>query len=212
MISYGASSYNQNLKLCFDQRNPKSWNGTNFYDLVTGLRDDNIGDPAWLNDIGYLTISMVISWYSAATGYADHPISKFNATLQNASMTFYMFQNYQGNGADGSWGFIAGNGSWTGLGSGGTLTFGAKQHIVLQYNAVDGAQTWFNGSKNGGRGANGILGNSHTAATGTIGFEGANPNGNGHTKMYHLSMWNAELPDDEISRQYTYLKNAYGVL
>lgn len=209
MISYGASSYNQNLKLCFDQRNPKSWNGTNFYDLVTGLRDDNIGDPAWLNNIGYLTISMIVNRYQTAGGYADHPISKFNATLQNASMTFYSFQ---AGGGEGNWNFIAGNGGWTGLGNGGVLTLGTLHHIVLQYNAVDGAQTWFNGSKNGGRGANGILGNSHTAATSGISFEGTNPNGNGHTKMYHLSMWNTELPDDEISRQYTYLKNAYGVL
>lgn len=212
MIAHGPTSYNQNLKLCFDQRNPKSWNGTIFTDLVSKNDANNIGDPAWLNNIGYTTISMVVQWYQAATGYADHPISKFNATLQNASMTFYMFQNYQGNGADGSWQFIAGNGGWTGLGSGGTLTFGAKHHIVLQFNSVDGAQTWFNGSKNGGRGAGGILGNSHTAGTSAIGFEGANPNGNGHTKMYHLSWWNCELPDDEISRQYTYLQNAYGVV
>lgn len=212
MIAHGQRSYSENLKLCFDQQNPKSWNGTIFTDLITRNDANNIGDPAWLNNIRYTTISMVVSWYAAATGYADHPISKFNYTLQNASMTFYMFQNYQNNGADGSAVFIAGNGGWTGLGNGFNLTFGAKHHIVLQFNSVDGAQTWFNGIKNGGRGAGGILGNSHTAGTGGIGFEGANPSGNGHTKMYHLSWWNCELPDSEIVKQYNWLKSAYGVV
>lgn len=212
MIAYGPRTYPDNLKLCFDERNPKSWNGSIFTDLITGNDANNIGDPAWLNNIGYLTISMVIQWYAAATGYADHPISKFNSTLQNASMTFYMFQNYQGNGADGSAAFIAGNGGWTGLGGGFGLTYQAKHHIVLQFNSVDGSQTWFNGSKNGGRGAGGILGNSHTAGTGAIGFEGANPNGNGHSKLHHLSMWNCELPDSEIVKQYNWLKGAYGVV
>lgn len=212
MVSYGTSSYQDNLRLCFDSRNPKSWNGSIFTDLVSGNTADNIGDPAWLNNIRYTTISMVIEWYQTATGYADHPISKFNTTLQNASMTFYMFQNYQNNGSDGYWNFIAGNGVWTSLGNGGSLTYQTKQHIVLQFNTYDGAQTWFNGSKNGGRGAGGILGNSHTAATSGIGFEGANPNGNGHTKLYHLSWWDCELPDSEIVKQYNYLKSSYGVL
>ena len=209
MVSYGPTSYNENLMLCFDQQNSKSWNGSIFTDLVTGNNADNIGDPAWLNNIGYTTISMVVNRYQTAGGYADHPISKFNATLQNASMTFYSFQAA---GGEGNWNFIAGNGNWTGLGNGGVLTLGTLHHIVLQYNAVDGAQTWFNGSKNGGRGANGILGNSHTAGTSAIGFEGANPNGNGHTKIHHLSWWNRELPDDEIINQYNRLKSAYGVL
>ena len=75
-----------------------------------------------------------------------------------------------------------------------------------------GSQTWFNGAKNGGRGAGGILGNSHVAGTSGIGFEGANPSGNGHTRMHHLSMWNTELPDDEIGRQYNMLKQMYGVV
>ena len=212
MVSYGPTSYNQNLQLCFDQQNPKSWNGSIYTDLVTGNNADNIGDPAWLNNIGYTTISMVIQWYQLAYGYADHPISKFNATLQNASMTFYMFQNFNGNNQDGIAAFIAGNGGWTGLGNGFGLTLGSKHHIVLQYNAVDGAQTWFNGTKNGGRGANGILGNSHTAGTSAIGFEGANPNGNGHSKLHHLSWWNCELSDAEIINQYNRLKGVYGVV
>ena len=70
----------------------------------------------------------------------------------------------------------------------------------------------FNGSKNGGRGANGILGNSHTSGTGGIGFEGANPIGNGHTRMHHLSWWNCELPDSEITKQYNYLKSVYNLV
>lgn len=212
MIAYGPSTFQQNLKLCFDSRNPKSWDGTIFTDLVTRNDANNIGNPDWLNNIRYTTISMVVQWYQLAYGYADHPISKFNSTLQNASMTFYMFQNYQGNNADGSAAFIAGNGGWTGLGNGFSLTFGAKHHIVLQFNTVDGAQTWFNGTKNGGRGAAGILGNSHTASTSGIGFEGANPNGNGHTKLYHLSWWNCELPDNEITNQYNYLKSVYSLV
>lgn len=207
-----SSIYDQNLKLCFDSKHPKSWNGSLYYDLITGADYNNIGNPSWLNDIRFCTISIVMQWYQVATGYADHPISKFNSTLENASMTLYHFQNYQGNGADGIWQFIAGNGGWTSLGSSNTLTFGSKHHIVLQFNTVDGAQTWFNGTKNGGRGAGGILGNSHTAGTGSIGFEGANPNGNGHTKMYHLSWWNVELPDAEVIKQYNMLKTRHGVV
>jgi hypothetical protein len=201
-----------NLKLCFDANNTKSWDGTNYWDLVTGNRWDNIGDPAWFNNMGYVTVSLVIQWYQTGTGYADHPISKFNATLQNASMTFYMFQNYQNNGQDGQWAFIAGNGGWTGLGAGGVLTYGAMHHIVLQFNTQLGSQTWFNGQKNGGRGAGGILGNSHTASTSTVGFEGSCPAGNGHDKMYHLSIWNRELSDDEIKLQYNIMKQKYGVV
>ena len=137
MIIHGVNSSIDNLKLCFDSQNIKSWDGTNYYDTVTGTRWDSIGDPPWLDNIGYMTISLVIQWYQTGTGYADHPISKFNATLQNASMAFYMFQNYQSNGADGQWSFYAGNGSWTGLGNGGTLTFNAMHHIVLQFNSHD---------------------------------------------------------------------------
>lgn len=212
MIFYGNNSYQENLKLCFDQTNPKSWDGSYYYDLITGLREDYIGDPAWLNNIGYFTISIVLQWYQVSTGYADHPIAKWNGTLQNASITLYNFGNYQGNGQDGAWGFIAGNGSWTSVGAGGQMTFNAKHHIVLQYNAVEGGQTWFNGSKNGGRVANGILGNSHTSTTSAFGIEGANPNGNGHSKIYHLSIWNAELSDNEITKHYRWLKSRYGVV
>lgn len=204
----GYNSYSQDLKLCFDQRNARSWNGSLFYDLVTGADSNNIGDPAWLNNIGYLTISVVIQRYTTTAGYADHPIAKWNGTLQNASIILYNF----GAGSDGTWQFYAGNGSWTGVAGGGFLTMGAMHHIVLQYNAIDGGQSWFNGSKNGGRATAGILGNSHSSSTSGLGFEGASPNGNGHTKMYHLSMWNRELPDDEIVRQYTQLKGAYGVV
>jgi hypothetical protein len=212
MITYGMNGNIDNLKLCFDAQNPKSWDGTNYYDLVTGNNWNNIGNPPWFNNIGNMTISLVIEWYQMAYGYADHPISKFNATLQNASMTFYMFQNYQGNGADGQWAFIAGNGTWTGLGSSGQLTFGAKHHIVLQYGAQYGAQTWFNGQKNGGLGANGVLGSTYTAGTDPVNFEGSCPTGNGHDKMHHLSIWNRTLSDNEIVFQYNMLKNRYGVV
>ena len=86
MIAHGLSSYQNNLKLCFDSRNPKSWDGTIFTDLISRNDANNIGDPSWLNNIRYTTISMVIEWYQLAYGYADHPISKFNSTLQNASL------------------------------------------------------------------------------------------------------------------------------
>jgi len=209
MISAGYNPYSQDLKLCLDQRNTRSWNGSMFYDLVTGAAADSLGDPAWANNIGYLTISVVVQRYQTMADYADHPIYKWNGTLQNASFVLY---NFGATGGEGNWQFYTGNGTWTGVGAGGVLTLSTMHHIVLQYNAVDGGQTWFNGSKNGGRSTTGILGNSHTSTTSGLGFEGANPNGNGHTKMYHLSIWNRELPDDEIVRQYNQLKGAYGVL
>lgn len=211
-VGFGNSTYSPFLKLCFDANHTKSWSGSTFVDLITGNDANNIGNPDWLNNISFMTISVVLEWYAPATGYADHPISKFNSTLQNASMTLYHFQNYQNNGADGYWAFIAGNGGWTGLGNGGQLTYQARHHIALQFNMNTGSQTWFNGSKNGGRGVGGILGNSRVAGTGAIGFSGANPTGNGHTRMHHLSMWNSELPDDEIQRQYNMLKQRYGVV
>lgn len=183
-----------------------------YTDIITGRDQNNIGDPAWANNQGFLTISIVLQWYQAYTGYALHPISKFNATLQNASMTLYTFGNYQGNGADGSWQFIAGNTGWSGLGSGGSMTFNQRHHIVLQYDMNSGSQVWYNGAKNGGRGAGGILGSSRQAATGALGFSGASLFGNGQCKMYHLSWWNRELPDDEIVNQYNWLKKTYGVV
>lgn len=183
-----------------------------YYDIITGNDWNNIGDPAWANNQGFLTISVVLQWYQAYTGYALHPISKFNATLQNASMTLYTFGNYLGNGADGQWQFIAGNGGWTGLGSGGSMTFNQRHHIVLQYDMNTGAQPWFNGVKNGGLGAGGILGNSRTAGTGALSFSGASLAGNGQCRMYHLSWWNTRLPDSEIVNQYNWLKKTYGVV
>jgi hypothetical protein len=183
-----------------------------YYDIITGKEWGSIGDPAWANNQGFLTISIVLQWYQAYTGYALHPISKFNSTLQNASMTLYTFGNYSGNGADGQWQFIAGNGGWTGLGSGGAMTFNQKHHIVLQYDMNSGCQPWFNGVKNGGIGAGGILGNSHTAGTGALSFSGASLAGNGQCRMYHLSWWNCKLPDDEIVNQYNFLKSRYSVV
>lgn len=211
-VGFGNGGYSPFLRLCFDANHPGSWNGSNFTDLVSRKTDASMGNPAWMNNISFMTISIVLEWYAPATGYADHPIAKFNSTLQNASMTLYHFQNYQNNGSDGVWQFIAGNGNWTGIGNGGQLIYQARHHIVLQYDMNQGSQTWFNGTKNGGRGVGGILGNSYVAGTGDLSFSGANPNGNGHTRMHHLSMWNTELPDDEIQRQYSMLKQKYGVV
>lgn len=209
-ITQASSPY---LRLCFDSLHPRSWSGSgNYTDLITGNDWNNIGDPYWANNIGFCTISVVLEWYQAFTGYALHPISKFNATLQNASMTLYTFGNWQGNGQDGVWYFIAGNGGWTGLGAGGQLQFGQKHHIVMQYDMNAGAQTWFNGAKNGGLGAGGILGNSHTAGTGNLTFSSASPAGNGQCKMYHLSWWNTKLTDEEILVQYKMIKSRHGVV
>lgn len=211
MLHYNKNSDYNNLKLCFDSANKKSWDGAFYWDLVTGKRSDNIGDPSWFNNIGFMTISIVVEWYAPGTGYAYLPISKYNATLENASMTLYIFGNWQGNGSDGVWNFIAGNGGWGGIGIGGNLTLGSKHHIVLQYNNQTGGQTWFNGTKNGGRSATGILGNSHTASTSVVNFN-TNANGNGHDKMHHLSIWNKELSDADIILEYNTIKRKYGVV
>ena len=199
-----AMSFDPNYTLGYAQ------NGSTIYDMTGGSSySGNIyGNPSWANNISAVTICLLITKTGTGTGYANHPINKWNTAYNvNASFILYHFENYQGNGQDGvlGWYGYGTNSGWANIGTYGftTMTTGQTFWVALQYNSSQGGQAWVNGSKSGGRsGNNGNLGPT-TSTTYDINmylpYEGS-PIGTGYVS--HILFYNRELSDAELVRNY----------
>jgi hypothetical protein len=205
----GPNIVKDGLVLYYDRYNQNSYPtgiGNSMLDLsgVTNLNLSSYGvgsssGLSWANNITNITISILLEKTATTTEYAYHPVSKWSNTLETASFVLYHFGNYQGNGSDGLLGWYGGgSNSWKGLCFYGVMVTGNMWNIVMQYNSSLGAQPWTNGSKNGGRGGNGILGNG--GSTGDIGIYG--PDANGPVKVHQIMFYNRELTDAEIINNY----------
>jgi len=177
------------------------------YDLmsVNSYNGSIFGNQSWANNISNLTICCLLTKTATSTGYANHPINKWNTSYNvNASFILYHFENYQGNNQDGvlGWYGYGTNSGWANIGSYGftSLTVGQTKWIGLQYNSITGGQAWVNGSASGGRsGNNGVLGPT-TSGTGDMQLYIPSQQGTGY--ITHILFYNRELSNAEMVQNY----------
>jgi hypothetical protein len=192
-LNYSGSYPNNTGPTVYDLMSNNSFNGTIY------------GNPSWANNISQLTICLLLTKTSTGTGYANHPINKWNTAYNvNASFILYHFENYLGNNQDGvlGWYGCGTNSGWANIGTYGftTLTVGQTKWVALQYNSTQGGQSWVNGSKSGGRsGNNGILGSTSSA---TYDFQIYMPDQIGTGYINHILFYNRELTDSEMTQNY----------
>jgi hypothetical protein len=184
--------------------------GSTIHDLM-GSNSYNgtiYGNPSWANNISNLSICLLLTKTSTGTGYANHPINKWNTAYNvNASFILYHFENYQGNGADGvlGWYGYGSNSGWANIGSYGftTMSVGQTYWIGLQFNSTDGGQPWVNGNPSGGRSGNvGVLGPSTSYTSDMnlyIPYTGSQI-GTGY--ISHILFYNRELTNAEMVQNY----------
>lgn len=196
MDSSSTLSYPQNGGTIWDMSGGSSYSGLNF------------GNPSWANNMTAVTICALITKTHTGTGYANHPINKWNTNYNvNASFILYHFENYQGNGQDGKLGWYGygTNSGWANIGTYGftTMTVGQTSWVALQYNSTQGGQAWVNGSKSGGRsGNNGTLGPTTSPTYDMqiyIPYEGSQI-GTGY--ISHVLFYDRELSDAEMTQNY----------
>jgi hypothetical protein len=190
-------------------------NGSTIYDMSGGSSySGNIyGNQSWANNISELTICLLLTKTNTGTGYANHPINKWNSAYNvNASFILYHFENYFGNGQDGvlGWYGYGVNSGWSNIGTYGftTMSVGQTFWVALQYNSSSGGQAWVNGTKSGGRsGNNGNLGPT-TSPTYDMNiylpYEG-NQMGTGYVS--NILFYNRELSDSEMVKNYNALSS-----
>ena len=164
------------------------------------------GNPSWSNDISNITICCLLTKTNTGTGYANHPINKWNTSYNvNASFILYHFENYQGNGQDGKLGWYAygTNVGWFGHYGFTTMSVGQTFWVALQFNSTQGMQPWVNGNKAGGRSGNvGTLGRTTSTTYNMqlyMPYEGSNI-GTGY--ISHVLFYDRELTDAEMVQNY----------
>jgi hypothetical protein len=198
------------LTMAFDSTYSGSYpagGGSTIYDLMSNnsYSDTIFGNQSWANNISNLTICLLLTKTSTGTGYANHPINKWNTAYNvNASFILYHFENYQGNNQDGvlGWYGYGTNSGWANIGTYGftTMTVGQTKWVALQYNSTQGGQAWVNGNKSGGRsGNNGTLG--PTTST-TYDMQVYIPSQIGTGYVSHILFYNRELTDTEMIQNY----------
>ena len=179
--------------------------------LSTGIGlKSYIVDTSRYNQVDNITIQILLEKTGTGTGYANHPVSKWNANgTSTASFVLYHFENYLNNGADGRVGFYANtqNGGWTSLTNQYTMSVGEKILITLAYGGGD-THYWINDNIFGIIGTKGRL--SPTVATGSgldrvAEFSG--PHGHGTSKVHKLIIYDRRLTDAEILHNYQNIQN-----
>ena len=182
-------------------------NGTTIHDMSTGssYADTDFGNPSWANNISQLTVCMLITKTATGTGYANHPINKWNSGYNvNASFILYHFENYLGNGQDGVLGWY-GYGSasgWANIGTYGfaVMSVGQTFWVGFQFNNVNGGLAWVNGSSSGGR--SGYVGNLGPTNYGPSNMYMYIPNQIGTGYISHILYYNRELTNAEMVKNY----------
>jgi hypothetical protein len=179
-----------------------------WYDLSGGTQySSNVGNPSWANNVSEITICVLLEKFYTTTGYAYHPINKWNSGYDiNASFILYQFENYLGNNADGfcQWYGYTSNNGWTGLtqGYGGfRLIPGQIAQICMQYNSSNGGgQMWYNGTQIGSRsGTSGTIGPTSGGYSDTFCY---GPLQVGPLKVHQVLFYNRELTDAEMIQNY----------
>ena len=198
------------LVMAFDDAYTVSYpqNGTTMYDIKGNnsyVPYSSAGNLSWSNNISAFTCCLLLTKTSTGTGYANHPVSKWNSGYNvNASFILYHFENYQGNDQDGvlGWYGYGANSGWANIGTYGftRMSVGQTKWVALQYNSTQGGQAWVNGSQSGGRsGNNGLLGSTFTT---TYDFQFYAPTQIGTGYVRHILFYDRELTDAEMTQNY----------
>ncbi len=227
-MSGGPNIITDGLVLHLDANFTKSNNGTTtWYDLskngnhgtISGGNDTAFGSSySWSNNIENITICIILKKTAIVTDYAIHPINKWNSAYNNnASFILYHFGTYGGANpnSDGGLGFYgnmtAENGTgWGSISGGGSISLNQTAFIALQYNYLTGGQMWINNSKIGSRTGGGKLGQTTINSTvSNLNIQG--PSTYGGQKVEFVSIYNRELTDNEITRNYNAQKSRFGL-
>lgn len=169
-----------------------------------------LDDTSKYNQIDNITIQVLLEKTGTATGYANHPISKWNrSSIHTASFVLYHFENYQNNGADGRIGFYANtqNNGWASITNQYRMQVGEKVLVTLAYGGGD-THYWINDNIFGIISNRGTL--SPTVAPGSdldrnLDFSG--PHGQGTSKVHKLMIYDRRLTESEILHNYQIIQN-----
>lgn len=185
---------------------------TNRYDtnLSTGFGGkSSLPDQSWLNAVDNITIQVLLEKVGTGTGYANHPVAKWNSSsTSTASFVLYHFENYQNNGADGRIGYYANtrNGGWTSLTNQYRMSVGERVLVTLAYGSGD-THYWINDQLYGIYANRGTLSPTVTPTSG-LGrpMEFSGPHGHGTSQVDQLLIYNRRLTEDEILSNYNNIK------
>ena len=211
----GPNFVKEGLVLYLDKNNPKSFPGDNHrYDLLTGTQyhQSTYSTSEWANDITDITISTIVKKESTYTGYAEHPISKWNSGTSNASFVLYHFGHYNNlypnNDGDFRWFYTSSIGGWSGLTVDNNVPVGETFLTTFRFGGGE-VSAWLNGEKK----------NSHTRTGEKLGVGGDggmflldNELNNTYNSTSILSMfYNRALTEKEIKQNYNALKGRFNL-
>ena len=214
---YGAPNIPSNVKMALN----RSQNGVTITNSGWGFdlaqEYDNLQTFGYSNsnlngDFDGLTAFTYCIWlhcYSHHTGYSTTPFSKYAGTT-TAVIRLYNFGNYLGNGDQGKLRFYANAGGvWTSVSSGNTyLDVGETGFLCVQWDSVNGGDTWWNGEKI----ATGA-GNRGTMATNTANFEiiTSEYQGEQYTQVKEAYVYTEKLSNQQIEDLYNATRVKYNV-
>ena len=186
---------------------------TNQYDtnLPSGFNGKaSLPDQRWSNEVDNITIQVLLEKVGTGTGYANHPIAKWNSNgTSTASFVLYHFENYQNNNGDGRIGYYANTqyNGWSSLTNQYRMSLNERVLVTLAYGSGD-THYWINDQLWGVIGNKGRLAPTVSAASGQgRPMEFSGPYGYGTSKVDQLLMYNRRLTQEEILYNYNSIKH-----
>jgi hypothetical protein len=183
-------------------------------DLITGVQGTNgiANAPAsWMNNgVFAITITAVVKRLLPITAYAVNPLTKYADTTNN-TFNLYMFGNFNGTApaSDGVLGYYSNlNGTWQSVATQYGCAINETVIYTLQFNSVNGGQTWANSTKLGSRGNGGRLGSVGNTSNLTV----ASPSFTSALRLEAALIYDRELSDQEIRSNSISLKSRYGIV
>lgn len=177
-------------------------------------------DVPELNQMAELTICVLLEKIGTSTGYANHPLNKWNSTgTQTASFVLYHFGNYNNNDDDGYLGFYANRGttessSWGGIMNRyNRMNVGDITYIQLAYSQSGGDSTLhINGELYATYPYKGILSPTVSPESGfgrpmNISL----PGGHSTSKVHSALVYNRRLTEEELLINYQSVQNRINI-
>jgi hypothetical protein len=213
-VVYNGAINLQGLRHYFDLNNTKSYTtGATMKDLITGSQGTNgiaNASASWMNSGVYaITITAVVKRLTAISSYSVNPFTKYTNTTDN-TFNLYMFGNNSGTapGDDGRLGFYSNlNGGWQSVATQYGCALNETVIYTLQFNTVNGGQTWANTTKLGSRGNGGRLGSVGNTSSLFV----ASPTYSSALRLEAALIYDRELSDQEILSNSISLKSRYGI-
>jgi hypothetical protein len=177
-------------------------------------------DVSELNQMSELTICLLLEKIGSYTGYANHPLNKWNnASTKTASFVVYHFGDYLNNGDDGYIGFYANRGTAESSSWGGIMhrynrmNVGDITYIQLAYGQSGGESTLhINGELYATYPYVGILSPTVSPESGfgrpmNISL----PGGHTSSKVHNCLVYNRRLTEEELMINYQSVQNRINI-